>query len=150
MYLLYQKLDNVALPRNTSSFRLLLLVMQRNLDILRAIAVLLVLIGHLFLYNYQQKPYTDLFSIMGRTGVLIFFVHTSYVLMYSIDRLFEKHKNLREVVTTFYIRRLFRIYPLAIFSITIVTLPIINPPIWVLLELIGKESVMNMLLDIVK
>ena len=49
---------------------------------------------------------------IGRLGVLLFFVHTSRVLMSSMDRIGS--------AKAFYIRRIFRIYPLAIFTILLI------------------------------
>ena len=69
-----------------------------NLNILRAIAVLAVL-----LYHCLQRFGIELFS-MGRFGVLIFFVHTALVLMMSLERLGGDR-----MVTRFYTQRFFRI-----------------------------------------
>jgi peptidoglycan/LPS O-acetylase OafA/YrhL len=51
---------------------------------------------------------------LGRTGVLFFFVHTCCVLMMSLER----HKG-NGLISTFYIRRAFRIYPLSIISVLV-------------------------------
>jgi peptidoglycan/LPS O-acetylase OafA/YrhL len=51
----------------------------------------------------------------GQTGVLIFFVHTTLVLMLSMERM---SKTQSEVTIPFYIRRIFRIYPLSILAVT--------------------------------
>ena len=51
---------------------------------------------------------------LGRTGVVLFFVHTSLVLMESLERLSAGN---RHFIWGFYIRRIFRIYPLAICAI---------------------------------
>ena len=81
-----------------------------NLDVLRATAVLMVFCHHLLEYGYfSERPVSGL----GQFGVLIFFVHTSLVLMMSIER------NRGSV--NFYIRRLFRIYPLSILVVGLVT-----------------------------
>ncbi len=48
---------------------------------------------------------------LGTLGVFIFFVHTSLVLMWSLER--------KPDAEDFYIRRIFRIYPLAILAITV-------------------------------
>ena len=52
-----------------------------NLDVLRSMAVLMVLFDHLTrLYELGR------FDDVGIFGVLVFFVHTSLVLMYSMQR----------------------------------------------------------------
>jgi len=61
---------------------------------------------------------------IARLGVLAFFVHTSLVLMFSLERL---AKNSSAIATRFYIRRAFRIYPLAIVCVLAVTLLRIAP-----------------------
>lgn len=80
-----------------------------NLDMLRSIAVLLVLVEHILLamrisrFGYLQIAW------IGVVGVFMFFVHTSLVLMWSLER----HPGF----VGFYLRRAFRIYPLAIAAI---------------------------------
>ncbi len=83
-----------------------------NLDILRCTAVLLVVVSHLFFGNYTM-------AVMGRLGVLFFFVHTCLVLMFSLDRQ-RARTGTRRLFTTFMLRRIFRIYPLSIVAVTIV------------------------------
>jgi len=51
---------------------------------------------------------------MGTFGVLIFFVHTCLVLMYSMERGGLRGASL---VSNFYIRRIFRIYPLSMLAV---------------------------------
>jgi peptidoglycan/LPS O-acetylase OafA/YrhL len=50
-------------------------------------------------------------DVMGRMGVMFFFVHTSLVLLRSLDRMPLEGWKLMEY---FYVRRAFRIYPLSI------------------------------------
>ena len=71
-----------------------------NLDFMRTVAVLLVALSHLLLYTHH----VDVAGFSGITGVCIFFVHTSLVLMGSLER----DPN----IGRFYLRRIFRIYPL--------------------------------------
>ena len=88
---------------------------ERNLDTLRAFAVLCVLANHLIMV----APFGSAVILgywLGRAGVLAFFVHTSLVLMSSLER----HANEGQDVAAFYIRRAFRIYPLAIVAILLV------------------------------
>ncbi len=51
---------------------------------------------------------------LGLFGVLIFFVHTCLVLMYSMER---SGLNGSSLLKDFYIRRVFRIYPLSILAV---------------------------------
>jgi peptidoglycan/LPS O-acetylase OafA/YrhL len=90
---------------------------DRNLDVLRAIAVLFVFVGHLFDFWFGGAAVLgDWLHGMTRMGVILFFVHTSLVLMRSLERLAPGNPHfMRE----FYIRRIFRIYPLAICSIVV-------------------------------
>ena len=85
-----------------------------NLDFIRAAAVLCVFGGHL--HRYLGGRETELSWHFGQIGVLIFFVHTSLVLMMSLDRTRLTGPSLFSV---FYIRRFFRLYPLSIFCVTV-------------------------------
>jgi peptidoglycan/LPS O-acetylase OafA/YrhL len=91
---------------------------ENNLDLLRAMAVLAVLVCHFVL---SWKTSESLYAL-GRMGVYAFFVHTSFVLMSSIERLIAQRRSTREWIHEFYAKRLLRIYPLAIVSIFVVTL----------------------------
>ena len=84
-----------------------------NLNILRSIAILLVVLSHIPIINLPEiyAKYS-----LGLIGVFIFFVHTSFVLMLSLKRLNIKN-NFAIIILTFYIQRIFRIYPLSIFSV---------------------------------
>jgi peptidoglycan/LPS O-acetylase OafA/YrhL len=87
--------------------------MRTNLDLLRAIAVTAVLIDHILLYLLHRvydgpNPFTAL--RLGRLGVLIFFVHTFFVLVKSMERDEGITKSTQTI--RFYVRRAFRIYPL--------------------------------------
>jgi peptidoglycan/LPS O-acetylase OafA/YrhL len=62
----------------------------------------------------------------GQLGVLLFFIHTSLVLMMSLARLEKSEGGL---AARFYIRRAFRIYPLAIVAVlSVVALQIPKTP----------------------
>ena len=91
---------------NTNNFK--------NLDFIRSIAVLLVLFSHL-----PGIKYPDYFHVqtLGILGVFIFFVHTSYVLMISLERMNYTKNNILNY--KFYTQRLFRIYPLSIFVVSL-------------------------------
>ena len=85
-----------------------------NLDFLRAIAVLLVYFFHLFITTGPRLP-----DFLAQFGVILFFVHTSLVLMFSLQRIDLKGQRL---FATFYLRRLFRIYPLSIVCVSVIIL----------------------------
>jgi peptidoglycan/LPS O-acetylase OafA/YrhL len=84
---------------------------SRNLDFLRSVAVLLVLVDHLFMAAGLADRFPVVYD-MGHLGVLMFFVHTSMVLMLSLER--SEDRNRGGLFRDFYIRRAFRIYPLSI------------------------------------
>jgi peptidoglycan/LPS O-acetylase OafA/YrhL len=80
-----------------------------NLDLLRAVAVLFVLFSHIVVRaTGHAAPWS---YAMGQLGVMMFFVHTSLVLMQSLER---QQATGAELFKRFYIQRAFRIYPLAI------------------------------------
>lgn len=76
-----------------------------NLDFVRSVAVISVVVEHTLLALKISRfgPYE--LQYMGVLGVLVFFVLTALVLMWSLER--KPH------TLDFYIRRIFRIYPLA-------------------------------------
>lgn len=99
---------------------------SRNLDLLRAVAVLCVFFVHLILClldagdlhgGPNQALIYRLLELLGHFGVLSFFVHTALVLMISLDRMAPQR-----LVWNFYIRRIFRIYPLSIACIATILL----------------------------
>ena len=84
-----------------------------NLDLLRSIAVLLVLAQHLCRrLNLDQIGWMP--TTWGVFGVLLFFVHTCLVLMYSMQR---SELTGWPLVANFATRRIFRIYPLSILAV---------------------------------
>jgi len=98
-----------------------------NLDFMRALAVLLVVGNHVLetagvLAGRSFSPFDQ---YLGRMGVLMFFVHTSLVLMLSMDRSQPRGASF---FTTFYLRRAFRIYPLSIVCVLVV-LALGAPPV---------------------
>jgi peptidoglycan/LPS O-acetylase OafA/YrhL len=90
-------------------------VQSATLDLLRAMAVSFVVLSHLpFALAYDQEFDT---RFLGALGVAIFFVHTCLVLMQSLVRQVSEGDG-RAWVISFFLRRIFRIYPL---SVTVVT-----------------------------
>ncbi|MEO8563569.1 MAG: acyltransferase [bacterium] len=91
---------------------------ERNLDVTRAVAVSCVLANHVGLLFRPDGAPLRWFTQIGDAGVMIFFVHTALVLMASLER----QGSERGWIRTFYIRRAFRIYPLAIAIVLLVVL----------------------------
>ena len=96
-----------------------------NLDLLRSIAVLFVVISHLppaaaLVDEYLGAERYHL-QALGLTGVAIFFVHTCLVLMLSLDRQ-ANAQGMHRFAAVFYLRRAFRIFPLSIVVVLIVAL----------------------------
>ena len=81
---------------------------ERNLDLLRAMAVMLVVFDHLF---EGMDNHANFFKWAGQAGVQAFFVHTALVLMASLER--DGAPDRAGWIRRFYVRRAFRIYPLA-------------------------------------
>jgi len=90
-----------------------------NLDLLRAIAVTLVLTQHLCRRVHVEHLSWIPTTSLGYFGVLLFFVHTSLVLMYSLER---ARLSGPPLFIDFYVRRIFRIYPLSILAVTVAVL----------------------------
>ena len=88
-----------------------------NLDMLRSCAVLFVVFFHLLLVH-QTTPW-NLWAI-GHWGVIIFFVHTSLVLMCSLER--HRGTSLGDTYCDFLIRRAFRIYPLSVATVLVIVI----------------------------
>ena len=77
-------------------------------------AILCVFLDHLA--GFISRTQIDLAWKIGRLGVLMFFVHTSLVLMFSMERM---PLNGWALIKSFYIRRAFRIYPLSMICVVV-------------------------------
>jgi peptidoglycan/LPS O-acetylase OafA/YrhL len=86
----------------------------KNLDLLRSIAITLVVISHIPTVKF---PYFLPPNQLGLLGVMIFFTLTSFVLMSSLSRI--NYKNKSQLFFKFYIKRILRIYPLSILAVLI-------------------------------
>jgi peptidoglycan/LPS O-acetylase OafA/YrhL len=85
-----------------------------NLDVLRAFAVLLVLLDHVLRFRgVAFLGHLHTYGVLGRAGVWFFFVHTCLVLMMSMERQ-QARAPQANLFGSFYVRRLFRIYPLSV------------------------------------
>jgi peptidoglycan/LPS O-acetylase OafA/YrhL len=86
-----------------------------NLDLLRSLAVIYVVAFHLWM-SFNTTNLLVLHTL-GMWGVLLFFVHTSLVLMYSLERQ-ETRSPGTNIFAPFYVRRCFRILPLSMLVVT--------------------------------
>jgi peptidoglycan/LPS O-acetylase OafA/YrhL len=103
--------DQVHTPSGSGSY---LFHESANLDFLRSTAVLLVFGIHWYDIQTGAGGRWGLPGQLGRLGVLMFFVHTSLVLMWSLER---THFDGWRLYASFYIRRIFRLYPLSIICV---------------------------------
>ncbi len=94
---------------------------ETNLDFVRAFAVLVVVGAHLgwFLGDLHLGFFE--ISLLGRLGVVIFFVHSGIVNLLSIDRHVQKHGQHR-LLRAFMTKRCLRIYPLSLVVVAVVYL----------------------------
>jgi peptidoglycan/LPS O-acetylase OafA/YrhL len=94
---------------------------ETNLDFVRALAVLLVVAAHLgWFFGDIHLSFFEI-SLLGRLGVVIFFVHSGIVNLLSIERHVRKQGE-HHLFRSFMTRRCFRIYPLSVFVIAVVYL----------------------------
>jgi peptidoglycan/LPS O-acetylase OafA/YrhL len=91
-----------------------------NLDFLRAMAVLFVLVGHLTYFRGIMRVGPLNIIPLGFWGVLVFFVHTCLVLMLSLERQWNQ-RGRSDLFVTFMIRRCFRIFPLSILVVALIS-----------------------------
>src|ERR1700748_2219051 len=83
----------------------------RNLDGVRAIAALLVLVFHVFQsldLGPKYAPFIENMAIMGHFGVSLFFVLSGFL----ITRILMKSVGEKQYFKNFYVRRALRIFPL--------------------------------------
>jgi peptidoglycan/LPS O-acetylase OafA/YrhL len=92
-----------------------------NLDFLRSCAVLFVVEFHVLLFFQHTRLGRFNLHSTGQWGVLIFFVHTSLVLMFSLERQ-ELRSSEESTSWQFFARRMFRIYPLSVLVVVVVEL----------------------------
>jgi peptidoglycan/LPS O-acetylase OafA/YrhL len=90
-----------------------------NLDFLRATAVLFVVAAHVTYFFGIVRLGSWSLQPLGFWGVLIFFVHTSLVLMLSLERQWN-HQGSNRLFMMFMVRRCFRIFPLSILVVILI------------------------------
>lgn len=91
-----------------------------NLDALRSLAVAFVVASHLLLDNSVVGLGVYHVQTLGTLGVLIFFVHTCLVLMLSLERQAAQYRE-TPAALPFLAGRAFRIYPLSIVVVLVVS-----------------------------
>nr|WP_321230886.1 acyltransferase [uncultured Psychroserpens sp.] len=83
-----------------------------GLDIMRAIAILLVVCSHaVWIFPQTKNVVTDLMSLAGVLGVEIFFVLSGFLIGRLIYNLFVFSRFTRKDITYFWVRRWFRTLP---------------------------------------
>lgn len=90
-----------------------------NLDFLRATAVIYVVVFHILLEHQHFTLLRLNLDNLGYWGVLMFFVHTSLVLMLSLERQPELWGHARQYAA-FMIRRCFRLLPLSMAAVLLI------------------------------
>jgi peptidoglycan/LPS O-acetylase OafA/YrhL len=93
-------------------------VRNQSLDVLRAIAVLMVIVSHYTLYAWMQ---------VGNAGVDLFFVLSGFLISGLLFREIEKTGTVS--ILRFYLRRSLKIYPAFYFflAVTALLLPVLRP-----------------------
>ncbi|MGA2434525.1 MAG: acyltransferase, partial [Bryobacteraceae bacterium] len=91
---------------------------SHNLDFVRACAVLLVMLSHLFLFWGNHAWFFVQPALLGPLGVMFFFVHSGCVNLFSIQRHVEKCGDHR-LTLSFMTRRACRILPLSIVMVSL-------------------------------
>jgi len=106
---------------------------------------LLVLVAHIVGIGLKETDRGATFpAALGILGVVIFFVHTSLVLLLSLERL--PVAGWRAAVS-FYLRRLFRLYPLSVLTVlTVLVLRIPADPFLPFQSLSVQEIIANLAL----
>ena len=84
-----------------------------TLDFMRTLSCLVVISIH---FSGMTGHLLSIMGRLSRVAVLIFFVHTSFVLMLSLER--QLARSARQLWRRFMVRRFFRVYPLTMFVIT--------------------------------
>lgn len=98
---------------------------NENIEILRAVAILLVLLVHLrAVLAFESSLYSRLTTYFdGNTGVDLFFVISGFVITRSLSHSFSSdHAPRMSIVVAFWIKRLFRLLPAASFWLLVVVL----------------------------
>src|SRR5208283_2423122 len=87
-----------------------------SLDGLRAVSILMVVVGHWASLHFQSNPHTHFRSDVGgafaNLGVRIFFVISGYLITSLLLKEYARSGSIR--LREFYVRRAYRILPAAV------------------------------------
>lgn len=99
----------------------------KNLDTFRAIAAIVVMIGHIELFRKNTWG-SSLFNIVpsGHTAVMMFFVISGFLITFLLAKEKEKYGTIS--LKDFYLRRVLRIYPLYYLILLLSSLFFLTPP----------------------
>jgi len=99
----------------------------KNLDTFRAIAAIVVMIGHieLFRQNHLGSSWFDV-VLSGHTAVMMFFVISGFLITFLLTKEKEKYGTIS--LKDFYLRRVLRIYPLYYLILLVSSLFFLAPP----------------------
>jgi peptidoglycan/LPS O-acetylase OafA/YrhL len=93
-----------------------MIVTKGELDGLRGIAIIIVFLGHILLF---QPEFGEGIGSFGQVGVYLFFVLSAYLLTSITLNELKKHK-LNKVLKSFLVRRILRIFPMYYFSLSLI------------------------------
>ncbi len=98
-----------------------------NLDTFRAIASIVVIIGHIELFRLNKLEQSA-FNLVpsGHTAVMMFFVISGFLISFLLTK--EKEKNGQVALKEFYLRRIFRIWPVYYLVLLISSFLYFTPP----------------------
>ncbi|MFY8004524.1 MAG: acyltransferase family protein [Chitinophagaceae bacterium] len=97
----------------------------KELDALRGIAILFVIITHWAPPGLFKRDFH-----FGEWGVFIFFVLSGYLITHILFSNINKGKSTKEIIISFYIRRTLRIFPIYYLAIGV---------LWLCKSVVGKE-----------
>jgi len=116
------------------------IAISQNIQGLRGLAAILVVIYHIYKYEIiiNEEGFLSSFWTIGRTGVDIFFVISGYIMVMISD----PKKTGTRAATGFALRRIFRVYPLYwFFSFIILPIYLLQPQLF---NRMGDSSDLNL------
>jgi peptidoglycan/LPS O-acetylase OafA/YrhL len=83
-----------------------------DVEILRAFAVSITFVAHIYMLDKAWRPWTDYFWLGG--GVDLFFAISGFLIIKQLLGFRDRSSSFREYARTFWIRRLYRLWPAAL------------------------------------